>query len=163
MAERKRQRVQVHFKGESRTQQSFKKDCDIQNILKNVGRTGLLSHANTRPRRFEDLVGASDYHTALNSVIAANAAFSSLPAALRSRFANDPHKFLEFCDDPKNEAEMRELGLLKDSSAPAASGAPPGSPNDDDARARAKPAKSGKKSVKSLKKDDVIDEELYDD
>lgn len=40
-----------------------------------------------------------------------------LPAKVRSRFENDPQKFLEFCSDPKNRDEAVSLGLIM--SAPA--------------------------------------------
>ena len=37
--------------------------------------------------------------------------FESLPADIRTKFGNDPGRFLDFVEDPQNEEELIELGL----------------------------------------------------
>ena len=98
--------------GKSRTQQNFKKECDINNIMAGYERTGLMSHVARFQGQYGDVTGAVDYHSAQNAVIQETEMFMTLPAAVRSKFANDPGAFLQFVEDPANEAEMRELGLL---------------------------------------------------
>jgi phage internal scaffolding protein len=47
----------------------------------------------------------------MNAVAQANETFESLPADLRSRFENDPEKFVTFCLDKDNQEELIKLGL----------------------------------------------------
>ena len=44
--------------------------------------------------------------------------FAALDAAVRSRFDNDPAKFLEFTADPANADEMVKMGLAVAKPAP---------------------------------------------
>lgn len=107
-----RQRVSISTKGETITQQHFKKECDINNILAKYQKTGLVSHVSKYRGVYSDLSEPVDYQTALNVVIAAQESFDSLPSSLRKRFNNNPQEFLVFVDDPVNVDEMRSLGLL---------------------------------------------------
>lgn len=95
----------------SRTQQNFKEECDINTILKRFNVTGQLPVSPLQPE-YGDFSGVTDYHSALNAVVAAQDAFNALPAQLRNRFANDPAAFVDFCSDEANREELREMGLL---------------------------------------------------
>lgn len=105
-------RVQVPDTGPSRTKQSFSEECDINNIMKKFEKTGIIDHARKYEGNYGDFTGAVDYHTAMNIVREADEMFQSIPATIRKRFDNDPQKFLEYVDNPENEDEMREMGLL---------------------------------------------------
>jgi phage internal scaffolding protein len=93
-------------------QQHFKEECDINTILQKFSITGILPEAPLSPR-YGDFTGISDYHTALNRVIAAQEEFDGLPAPIRARFDNDPSKLIEFLEDDKNRPEAEELGLVE--------------------------------------------------
>ena len=95
----------------SLAQQHFKDECDINNILRQFNVTGLLPENSLSPR-YGDFTGISDYHTAINRVIAAEDEFMSLPAQLRARFNNDPAQLIEFLDTPENLKEAISLGLV---------------------------------------------------
>lgn len=95
---------------ESLAQQHARDECDINTIVRRFGLTGELPNG-TRMPQYGDFTGATDYHTALNAVIAADAAFMTLPADVRSRFNNDAGAFVDFCSDPNNQAEAEKLGL----------------------------------------------------
>lgn len=97
----------------SMTKQEFIAECDINNIVKEFLMTGIFNHisANAQEGRYEDLPDQMDYQQAIHTMRAAEASFASLPARVRERFQNDPGQFLAFCEDPKNAAEMVELGL----------------------------------------------------
>ncbi len=97
--------------GATMTKQSFKDECDINNILKKYDKTGILEHRNKYEGQYADVTGVVDYQTALNIVSSAEAAFMSLPASIRSQFQNDPHEFLAFAQDPENEDALIEMGL----------------------------------------------------
>lgn len=107
-----RQRSPFLTLGKSKTKQSFKAECDINTILKNYKKTGLLSHVSQYQGKYEDLSQPTDYQTALNLVIDAQLAFDTLPSQIRKQFQNDPAQFLNFVDNPENEDKMIEMGLL---------------------------------------------------
>ena len=103
----------------SLAQQHFKEECDINTILQKFNITGLLPENPLSPR-YGDFTGISDYHTALNRVIAAQEEFDGLPANIRSRFDNDPSKLIEFLENSENRPEAEQLGLVEKQAAPAA-------------------------------------------
>lgn len=107
----------------SLTKQSFKDECDINNIIKQYKVTGMITHMSANASRgvYADLPDESDFQTAIAVVAEANSAFNTLPSKIRDRFGNDPAKFLAFCQDPANAKEMQDLGLAK---APAAQDPP---------------------------------------
>ncbi len=100
----------------SLAQQHFKEECDINTILQKFSITGLLPESPLSPR-YGDFSGISDYHTALNRVIAAQDEFEALPAQIRARFDNDPAKLIEFLDNDANRPEAEELGLVERAAA----------------------------------------------
>lgn len=101
----------------SRTKQSFKKDCDVNNILKKyrrqLGKDFLDEYHGFISGRFGDASYATGYQDALNVICASNEAFDALPSALRARFGNDPLNMLEFVGNKDNKDEAIKLGLLK--------------------------------------------------
>jgi len=97
----------------SLTEQSFKKDCDINYIMAQFKKTGLFSHVSKYHGKYEDFTGYPDYHEAMNIVAQADEMFMTLPADIRARFDNDPGAFIEFVDNPDNAEEMRKMGLME--------------------------------------------------
>lgn len=91
-------------------QQHFKDECDINYILKNFGIEALATNPLTP--RYGDFSDVVDYHSALNSVIAAESEFMALPANIRTRFDNDPAKLIDFMENPANRQEAESLGLI---------------------------------------------------
>lgn len=109
-------RVMYHFDEPSLTRQEFKDECDLGLIIQKFssnpeGLEAFLSARNFVQGRYEDVSAVVDYQTALAQVKQADEAFMRLPAQVRTRFDNDPAKFLDFVDDPKNLDELRKLGL----------------------------------------------------
>jgi phage internal scaffolding protein len=96
----------------SLTQQHFKDETDINNILRQFNITGLLPEQTLSPC-YGDFTGIGDYHGALNAVIAAEDGFMALPANLRARFGNDPAQLIDFLNDENNRSEAEKLGLLE--------------------------------------------------
>lgn len=113
-----RSRKSFSTSGESLTKQSFKKECDINNIMNKYQKTGLVQHVSRYGGDYIDLGEPLDYQHSLNVVIQAQEAFDSLPSSVRKRFSNDPAEFLTFVSDPANEDDMRSLGLLPAVSEP---------------------------------------------
>ena len=101
----------LHCEDVTLTQQHFKDECDINNILRQFNITGLLPEAPLSPR-YGDFTGIGDYHSAFNQVIAAEDEFMRLPAQIRSRFENDPAKLIDFLEKSENKDEAIKLGLV---------------------------------------------------
>lgn len=110
--ERQNRKHAITFKGQSMTKQSFRQESNINNIMKKYERTGLLEHVNERQARFGDFADIPDFQTALNQIHEAQMLFDDLPAAIRKKFQNDPVEFVEFAQNPENEDQMIEMGLL---------------------------------------------------
>lgn len=107
------ERVQLHCKDKSRAHQSFKAECDINNILKKFHKTGIIDHYSQFKGEYGDFTSSTDYHENLIAMQKANDAFASLPSPIRTKFDNDPTLFLDFVHDPDNEEEMIEMGLAR--------------------------------------------------
>jgi phage internal scaffolding protein len=101
----------LHCEDATLTQQHYKDECDINNILRQFNVTGLLPEATLTPR-YGDFTGIGDYQTALNKVIAAEDEFMRLPAQIRARFDNDPAQLIDFMDKSENLDEAIKLGLV---------------------------------------------------
>lgn len=97
----------------TRTQQQFKDECDINTIVRNFGLTGQLPFNERTPLTGDYTEVVNDYQSALNMVMAADAAFMELPSNLRERFHNNPQELLEFVQDPRNKDEADKLGILR--------------------------------------------------
>lgn len=113
-------------KDPSLAQQSAKEESDINTIVRRFGLTGELPNGVRAPQ-YGDFTDAVDYHSALNAVRAADAAFLQLPADLRARFNNDAGAFVDFCSNAENREEAKKLGLIVGSSGePTINPAPEG-------------------------------------
>lgn len=97
--------------GESITQQQFKAECDVNNILAKYKRTGMLTHIQKHQGNFGDFSSIEDYQTSLGKLMQAQQSFESLPSELRAKFENDPAKLIAYLSDDKNNAEAVKLGL----------------------------------------------------
>lgn len=110
----------------SMTKQEFAADCDINNIMKRFVASNFdpsVLNLSTRQAQYGDFTSMPDsYHAALNFIKDSDATFMKVDAGIRSRFDNDPQKFFDFVTDPRNSAELIDMGL--------ASPSPLGSPED---------------------------------
>lgn len=97
----------------SMTQQQFKDESDINNVIRKYDKTGLITHVSAIQAHYGDFTEVNEYQEALNIVMKAQNDFASLPAKIRNRFHNDPGEFVEFITNPDNLDEMVELGLAK--------------------------------------------------
>lgn len=102
---------QKHMRGPSRVQPQFQTESDINVVMKQFERTGMLPSGRTDPPHYGDFTSYSDYHTSMNQIMQAQAGFMELPAPVRLRFNNDPGEFIDFAEDPDNFDEMVEMGL----------------------------------------------------
>lgn len=97
--------------GESMTQQQFKEECDVNNILAKYRKNGLVTHLSKHNGNFGDFSNVEDYQTSLGKLMEAQNAFLQLPSELRSKFQNDPANLVAYLSDPKNDEEAIKFGL----------------------------------------------------
>ncbi len=97
----------------SKTKQSFKDECDINNIMAKYQKTGLIDHFSANKARY-GFAPAADFRESLEIVHEAETLFRGLPSKIRRKFEESPEKFLAFCEDPDNRSEMALLGLLNE-------------------------------------------------
>lgn len=96
----------------SQTVQADLEQSDINFIVKQFGMTHSLPYGVAVPVYDDYSDIPNDYHAALQLVSDSNSTFMEYPADVRTRFDNDPGKFLEFVHDPSNYEEASSLGLL---------------------------------------------------
>lgn len=108
-------------KDELLTEQSHKKEVDINNIIKKHGMDLIRKTAamQSQDYRFDDVTG-NDFQEAQMIIAKAQSSFENMPAEIRKRFENNAAKFLDFVQNPDNQSEMVNLGLVpKPEPAPA--------------------------------------------
>jgi len=96
---------------ESRTKQSFKKDCDINEIMKRHSKTGLWDHLAKREPTYGDFSHAQDLKSAMDQVMAAQSDFDALPAEVRNLCDNDPERLLRALASREETAALFDAGL----------------------------------------------------
>ena len=109
-----REAVQIDAGGESRTKQSFKKECDINVIMAKYQKTGAITHFNKHQQNY-GMADGQTFQDAMNLVCEAQEMFNDLPSSIRSRFGNDPAAFLDFVQNDENADEMARMGLIEQS------------------------------------------------
>lgn len=110
-----RHRVRLTCEDKSRTLQSAQEECNINNIMANWKRTGIITHGQVTTGKYDDLADIpTDYHESMNQLLAAQDAFASLPATVRKKFNNDPGELLDNMSDPENRQLLIDAGLLNE-------------------------------------------------
>ena len=94
--------------GVSMTQQHFKDECDINNILKSY--RGKIP-ASEEPAFFMDCT-VNDLQSAYSIAEDIGSRFDSLDSEVRAKFNNNPLELLEFVHNADNQTAAIELGLL---------------------------------------------------
>lgn len=98
---------------ESLTRQSEAGDADINTIVRRFGVTGQLPVV-PMPPAIDEFADVFDFQSALEVMARARASFALLPAEVRSRFENDPGRFVGFVDgaiEAGDLEELRKMGL----------------------------------------------------
>lgn len=107
------ERVTTPVGDRSLTIQSAAAECDINNILSQYRRTGIVTHVTQARPSYEDLPDAIDYQASMNTLMEAQSAFAGLPAKVRDHYGNDPLRLLQALADPREHSQLREFGILR--------------------------------------------------
>lgn len=98
-----------HFQKDSKVQEQFAYDCDINNIV--AGMTAPLPMREPISDEVKMLTPDA-YEKALYAKAEAENAFMQLPSETRTFFNNNPKNMLEFIQNPENADKCVELGLM---------------------------------------------------
>lgn len=107
-----RRRVQFATEGPSLTKQADRHGTDVREIMKRYQKTRDPSLLGFNRGNFMDVSMVGSYQECLDLVQEAQAAFMSLPAAVRDRFGNNPALLIAATLDPEMHEELEELGVL---------------------------------------------------
>jgi len=99
------------IEGKTRTQQQFKDEVNIGNIVRKYRKTGIVTHLNGKQPVYAD-ISSVDYSQMRNLLQDIQIQFESYPSKIRNRFQNDPYQMVRFIEDPSNQAEAVKLGLI---------------------------------------------------
>jgi len=113
-----RRRTQVDPGTISMTKQSHKAECDINTIISQYQKTGIITHINNNKSEYLDLPNDYDFQHSMNIVLTAQESFSTLPSKVRDFFHNNPGEFLAAFNNPNMRPQLEEWGLINP--APAA-------------------------------------------
>ena len=94
------------------TDQSYKKSSDINNIMKQYQKTGLLLEPNKAFAKYVDNTTAIPLEDAHRLVNEAKELFYELPSQLRKQMDNDPMQLESFIQNPENRDQLLKYGLI---------------------------------------------------
>ena len=118
--------------GESMTQEHFREETEILNIIKRHDRNGVIDHINKGSAIYGDFSEITDYRDMIHKLREADSAFAQVPSDIRKRFENDPAKFFNFVTDSSNYEALADMGLVikptKEDSSPNTEEEKPSSP-----------------------------------
>ena len=104
--------VGLEFTEPSMTEQHFKAECDINNIVAQYQQTGVLPQGNREPLFGDFADFPQDLMSAQRYFDDAQERFMQLDATIRKEFGNNPAQLLDFIRDDKNRDRAIELGLI---------------------------------------------------
>ena len=105
--------------GESMTQEHFREETEILNIIRRHDRNGVIDHINKGSAIYGDFSEITDYRDMIHKLREADSAFAQVPSDVRKRFENDPAKFFNFVTDESNHEALAEMGLVMKKTKPA--------------------------------------------
>lgn len=94
---------------DSKVQQHFKDQLEINNIMKRAQNGGFLPPAPDSGMYLD--MSCTDFREARDMLLRAREAFDRLPSDLRLRFGNDPAKACAWLSDPLNADEAIRLHM----------------------------------------------------
>lgn len=111
--ERAGKRVVMTCTGETRTNQQFEMEADINFIVQKYMKTGVLPGNSNKVPEYADqsTVGYGDLLASYEAVEKAEVEFAALEPAVRRVCKNDPALFLQMVDTVEGSALLQEAGL----------------------------------------------------
>jgi len=92
--------------------QEFVQESDVNVIIARCLRNGTPLPGADVQGVFADITSIGDFAAARQRILDGEAAFMTLPAALRAEFGNDPAQLVPWLADPDNRDRGIKLGLI---------------------------------------------------
>lgn len=108
-----RKRCQIDCSTPILTDQSDAKMADINNIMAQYAKTGLLPNINEHIASYQDNTLAIPLEEAHNILTAAKVLFMELPAQIRKLMDNDPTQLQSFLNNPDNQDILIKHKMLE--------------------------------------------------
>lgn len=105
-------RIKLDVSEPKLTDQSMKKETDINNILKRYAAQGATPQMISDPSYFRDNTDIPSIEEAFNITNRAIEAFSELHPTLRKLMDNDPSNLEHFLSDPDNKDTLIKYGVF---------------------------------------------------
>ena len=80
----------------SKTDPSYKEDCDANEIMRRFKRTGMVTHLAKIKGKFADVSDVPDLLEGMERIEEAKDLFLNIPAKIRKKFDNDVSKFYQY-------------------------------------------------------------------
>lgn len=110
----RRIRVSLDCSSPVLTDQSSKKSSDINHIMLQYSKTGLLPVDQHKVASYMDNTEIPDLMEAQEQIRAARSLFMELPAKIRKMMDNDPVNLVGFLNDPENHDILKKHNILKE-------------------------------------------------
>lgn len=107
-----RRRTSLDISSPLLTEQEHKNSCDINFIVAQFKKTGIMP-PNTRIPQYMDTTNIPSLEDAFRTVSEAREAFHDLPANIRRLMDNDPAKMEQFLSDSENTDILLKYGIIE--------------------------------------------------
>lgn len=94
------------------TEQTHKELTDINNIMENYVKTGMLPNYSGSPLLYIDETNQPTFEQAHDSIAYARHRFDQLPTSLKNELQNDYRKLEAWLTNPDNQDRAIKMGLL---------------------------------------------------
>lgn len=106
-------KVAIEFDQPSLTDQSSKNLCDINVIVENYRKTGVLPNFREKLPQYIDMTQFGSYMDTHELIMSAREMFMELPSKVRKAMHNNPANLEAFVKDPNNYDLLLEYGLIE--------------------------------------------------
>lgn len=107
-----RRKITSDFPNPGKTQQHFKDECDVNNIVKRFAQSGVVDHLASGSPRY-GYCSSQSFTEAQFLVAEVRSNFERLPSATRAHFNNDAAEYIAAHDDEERRDELVTLGLAE--------------------------------------------------
>lgn len=106
-------RLQTEIIGKSLTQQEYKEECDVNNVIRRYQLTGDVNLFNRTEGQYIDVSDVKDFQESMNIVRQAQQTFEALPAKVRAELANNPENLLKLVEQVEQGDEIASKIAIK--------------------------------------------------
>lgn len=103
--------VQLDASSDPGAKQSFKDECEINNIMAKYQTLGVIEHVAKHEAQY-GFATSQSLRESIELQRQANEMFAELPSSTRKKFENSPEQFLDWVQNPENASKLDEMGEI---------------------------------------------------